>query len=119
MDLFAYFLSGCGLYYRIQELYFLFRMTIQSFDILVDHICVDTGNSLCQFTFAFFGFWIMDNHIDWSTLSGDTTHLPGISVYEREVVRYYSDIRHVSLLQIIGISAIMLLVQRFQNNPTL
>lgn len=119
MDLFACFLSGCGLYYRIQELYFLFRMTIQSFDILVDHICVDTGNSLCQFTFAFFGFWIMDNHIDWSTLSGDTTHLPGISVYEREVVRYYSDIRPVSLLQIRGISAIMLLVQRFQNNPTL
>lgn len=44
--------------------------------MLIDQACVDTGNTLCQFTLAFFSFWIMDNYIDWSTLSCDTTHLP-------------------------------------------
>ena len=27
-------------------------------------------------SYRFFSFWIMDNYIDWSTLSCDTTHLP-------------------------------------------
>ena len=42
----------------------------------------------CQFTSALFCFRIMNNHIDRNTFSCDTTHLPGISIYEREVVLY-------------------------------
>ena len=39
---------------------------------------------------ALFCFRIMNDHMDRSTFPCDTTHLPGISVYEREVVRYSS-----------------------------
>ena len=77
--------------------------------MLIDHICVDTGNTLCQFTLTFYGFRIMYNYIDWSTLSCDTTHLPRISVYEREVVRYTQLITAVFLLQKMAFSAIILL----------
>ena len=57
--------------------------------MLIDHICVDTGNTLCQFTLSFFSFWIMDNYIDWSTLSCDTTHLPRyFSLWERSCPLY-------------------------------
>ena len=35
-------------------------------------------------SYRFFSFWIMDNYIDWSTLSCDTTHLPRyFSLWER------------------------------------
>ena len=50
----------------------------------------------------------MDNYIDWSTLSCDNTHSLGISVYEREVVRYSHVVMAFYLLQKIGISAIIL-----------
>ena len=57
--------------------------------MLIDQACVDTGNTLCQFTLAFFSFWIMDNYIDWSTLSCDTTHLPRyFSLWERSCPLY-------------------------------
>ena len=76
LSLFPCFRYGCGFDNRIQELYFLRRRTIQFFNILIDHICVYTGNTLGQFTLSFFRFRVIDNHIDWSTLSCDTTHLP-------------------------------------------
>ena len=57
--------------------------------MLIDQACVDTGNTLCQFTLSFFSFWIMDNYIDWSTLSCDTTHLPRyFSLWERSCPLY-------------------------------
>ena len=75
-SLFTCFLYGCGFDHRIQELYLLVGRAIQFFDMLIDHICVDTGNTFCQFTLTLYGFRIMDNYIDWSTFSCDTTHLP-------------------------------------------
>lgn len=67
---------GCGFDNRIQQLYLLIGRTIQLFHMLIDQACVDTGNTLCQFTLTFYGFRVMDNYIDWSTLSCDITHLP-------------------------------------------
>ena len=75
-SLFTCFLYGCGFDNCIQQLYFLIGRTIQFFNMLIDQACVDTGNTFCQFTLTRYSFWIMDNYIDWSTLSCDTTHLP-------------------------------------------
>lgn len=72
----------------INQLYFLFRGAIQPVDILTDHISVDACRPDCQLMSALFCFRIMNNHIDRNTFSCDTTHLPGISIYEREVVLY-------------------------------
>ena len=55
-----------------------------------DHISVDACRPDCQLMSALFCFRIMNDHMDRSTFPCDTTHLPGISVYEREVVRYSS-----------------------------
>ena len=74
----------------INQLYFLFRGAIQPVDILTDHISVDACRPDCQLMSALFCFRIMNDHMDRSTFPCDTTHLPGISVYEREVVRYSS-----------------------------
>ena len=83
-SLFTCFLCGCGFDNRIQQLHLLFWRAIQFFDVLIDHICVDTGNTLWQFTLTLYGFRIMDNYIDWSTFSYDTTHLPRyFSLWER------------------------------------
>lgn len=70
----CFLFAGCD--NRIQQCHLLFRWTIQFLNVAIGHICVDTGNSLCQLTLSFFCFRIMDNYIDWSTLSCDTTHLP-------------------------------------------
>lgn len=74
------FLFTCFLFCRcddcIQQFHFLSGWTIQFFNMTVNHVGVDTRNSPGQFTLAFFRFRIMDNHMDWSTFSADTTHLP-------------------------------------------
>ena len=60
----------------------------ESVKVRAYHIGVDACRPDCQFTSALFCFRIMNNHIDRNTFSCDTTHLPGISIYEREVVLY-------------------------------
>lgn len=76
LSLFTGSLSGCILDDCIQQLYLLFGRTVQFFDGLIDQACVDIGDPLCQLTLSCFRFRVMDNQMDWSTCSADTTHLP-------------------------------------------
>ena len=62
----------------------LLGRTIQILKTVVDNISVDTGNPVCKFTLTGFCFRIVNNYMDWSTFSGDTTHLPLHSKLMRE-----------------------------------
>lgn len=44
--------------------------------VAMHQIGMDTGNAFRQFLLSGFCFWSMDNHMDWSAFSADTTHLP-------------------------------------------
>ncbi len=44
--------------------------------VAMDQIGMDTSNAFRQFQLSDFCFWGMDNHMDWSACSADTTHLP-------------------------------------------
>jgi hypothetical protein len=56
-------------------------------------IRMDTSGTRRQVTPALFSFRIVDNHMDWSTRSGDTTHLPLVVLeYAREVACQYRKI---------------------------
>lgn len=62
----------------------LLGRTIQILNTVVDNISVDTGSPVCKFTLTGFRFRRVNNYMDWSTFSGDTTHLPLHSKFMRE-----------------------------------
>ena len=74
--------------YSVEQGQFLLCGTVKLLKVLIDHICVDISNSSRQLALALLGFWIIDNYIDRSTLSADTTHLPSWSIYEGGAIWY-------------------------------
>lgn len=65
--------TGCG------RGRYLSRMLDQKKDNRLESIVTSQDGVTITYggkSYRFFSFWIMDNYIDWSTLSCDTTHLP-------------------------------------------
>lgn len=77
--------------YGVQQCGLLLIGALQPSKRVENHIRVYIGLLFRQFTPAFLCFRIMDDHMEWSALSADITHLLcfDISVYDGKAVRYY------------------------------